>query len=118
MADVKSIALVILRKRRMDVNTDTIDEMITELESCMKGRKVQILLILEKEIRLTAQELANAMKILDTNLAVLTNRLKRNLLIDKYDESDFKSGDDPINLKPIYHSITDLGRQLITDLGK
>ena len=89
----------------------------TERESCRKGRKVQILLLLEKTKRMTSKELTAAMGMVGSNLTLYTNRLKKNGLIDIYDGSKFQRPED-VNYKYHYHSITDAGLELISDLGK
>ncbi len=95
----------------------TPDEIKEELEKCKKGRKVQILILLEKITRLTSGELCELSKIRNSNLASYTRRLEKNGLIEIYDQSRFK---DPAecNYKYLYHSITDAGKQLIADLDK
>ena len=87
-----------------------------ERESCRKGRKVQILLLLEHTVRMTSKELIEAMS-MGGNLQGYTKRLKKNGLITIYDESKFKRKEER-NYKYHYHSITDLGRELIADLGR
>ena len=88
-----------------------------ERESCRKGRKVQILLLLEKTVRMTSTELYTTMGLLSPNLTIYTHRLRNNGLITIYDESKFKKASEA-NYKFHYHSITDLGRELIADLGR
>ncbi len=87
-----------------------------EREACRTGRKVQILLLLEKTVRMTSKEILDAMN-MDGNLQNYTKRLKKNGLIKIYDESKFKPLKE-VNLKFHYHSITDAGRELISDLGR
>ena len=117
MIDLTPIATAILKKQKRKVNRVTLEEMKVELESCMKGRKVQILILLENEIRMKSYELFAAMHLKSPNLASYTGRLKGNFLIEIYDETKFKRPEE-INYKFHYHSITDLGRALIKNLGK
>jgi len=90
-----------------------------EKESCRKGRKVQILILLEKNERMTFGEIKEAIGYpeISTNLGFSTKRLEANGLIETYDESRFK---DPaeVNLRFKYASITEAGRELIADLGR
>lgn len=88
-----------------------------ERESCRKGRKAGILIDLEHEVRLTSAQLAEKTCISNQNLTKYTKRLRDNGLITIYDESKFKRKEER-NYKFHYHSITDLGRELIADLGR
>lgn len=90
-----------------------------ERESCRKGRKVQILILLEHQTRMTSSELRDALGFPkeSSNLTAYTKRLEENELIESYDESKFKDPSEA-NYKYKYHSITDAGRELIADLGK
>ena len=88
-----------------------------ERESCRKGRKVQILLLLEKTVRMTSTQLYDAMHLASANLTKYTHRLRDNGLITIYDESKFKRVEDR-NYRFHYHSITDAGRELISNLGR
>ncbi len=117
MADLIVMAKEVLRKQKKEINAASIEKMKVELESCQTGRKVQALIILENNHRVTSKELKELMGILNPNLSVYTKRLERNFLIEIYDETRFK---DPAeaNFKPRYHSILPLGRELIADLGK
>ncbi len=117
MTDLIEMAKVVLRKQKAVINADSIDKMVIELESCQRGRKVQALIILEHNDRVTSNELKNLMGILNPNLSVYTKRLERNCLIEIYDETRFKKPEEA-NFKPRYHSILPLGRELIADLGK
>ena len=116
MADLVRMARQVLTLQKKEVGSDSIVAMVGELERCKAGRKLQILLALEKNIRMTSNELREAMGIAG-NLPQYTTSLKNNGLIRKYDESDFKPVEEA-NFKCHYHSITDLGRELIKDLGK
>lgn len=88
-----------------------------ELERCKKGRKVQVLLLLEKNVRLTSSELYQLMNMKSPNLTQYTYRLEKAGLIEIYDGSKFK---DPaeVNYKYKYHSLTEAGRNLLDGLGK
>jgi DNA-binding MarR family transcriptional regulator len=92
---------------------------LTEKEkaSCRKGRKVQILILLDRTDRMTWSELRDAMglKKNDFNLVTYTNRLINNGLIEKYDGSRFLPAEE-VNYKYTYFSILDAGRELIADL--
>ncbi len=116
MTDLNPMATVILKKNKENVNRHNLENMKEELECCQKGRKVQILILLEKEIRLKSGELYNLMNLKSPNLAIYTKRLEKNHLIEIYDESKFKRLEE-VNFKFHYHSITDLGRKLISELG-
>jgi hypothetical protein len=117
MADLIGIAKEILRKQKKEINTASIENMKVELESCRTGRKVQALIILEHNDRVTSNGLKDLMGIMNPNLSVYTKRLERNFLIEIYDETRFKKPAEA-NFKPRYHSILPLGRELIADLGK
>ena len=91
--------------------------MKVELGSCLVGRKIQCLIILEHNDRVTSTELKDLMGIMNPNLSVYTKRLERDKLIEIYDETWFKKPEEA-NFKPRYHSLTDLGRALIADLGR
>lgn len=117
MADLIKLAREILRKQKMEINTASIDKMTVELESCQTGRKVQALIILEHNDRVTSNELKDLMGIVNPNLSVYTKRLERNFLIEIYDETRFKKPEEA-NYKPRYHSILPIGQELIADLGK
>jgi len=88
-----------------------------ERESCRKGRKAQILIALEHEVRLKSGQLSEVACVSNQNLTKYTHRLRDNGLITIYDESKFKRKEE-VNYKFHYHSITDLGRELIADLGR
>jgi len=87
-----------------------------EEKACQTGRKVQILILLEKTVRMTSTEILEAMN-MEGNLQNYTKRLKKNGLITIYDQSKFMKASEA-NYKYHYHSITDLGRELIADLGR
>jgi len=76
----------------------------------------QILILLEHNDRMTSKEILDNMN-MNGNLQNYTRRLKKNGLITIYDQSKFKPINEA-NLKFHYHSITDLGRELISDLGR
>ena len=95
----------------------TDEERELEMKKCKKGRKVQILILLEKNTRLTSGELCDQSKIRSSNLASYTRRLEENGLIRIFDESDFKDPKES-NYKYKYHAITEEGRILIADLHK
>lgn len=88
-----------------------------ELEKCKKGRKVQVLILLDKNDKLTASEICELAGIDRTNLTTVTKRLHSNGLIDIYNESRFKDPSEA-NYKYKYHSLTEKGRELIADLGR
>lgn len=117
MPDLLPIARKILEKQGKEINNIALNDMIEELECCLKGRKVQILILLDNQDRLTSSEITELTKINGPNLALYTNRLKKNFLIEKYGEEKFK---DPAkaNYKYHYHSNTDIGKELIADLGE
>ncbi len=117
MADLIKMAREILKKKMVEINTASIEKMKMELESCRTGRKAQCLIILEHNDRVTSSELREMMNIQNPNLCVYTNRLIKAFLIEKYDETRFKKPEEA-NFKPRYHSITQLGRELIADLGR
>lgn len=117
MADFVSMARGILHRQKKEINAASLEAMVEELEKCRHGRKLQVLLILEKNARLTSGDLMEKMNIVSPNLGDYTKRLEKNLLIEIYDGTRFM---DPalVNYKYRYHSITDIGRELIADLGK
>ena len=117
MADLIKMARLVLTLQNKEVTASSISVMEEELKRCKAGRKVQILIALEKTVRMTSSELQECMGLHGTNLTLYTKRLKKNGLIRIYDESDFKPVEEA-NFKFHYHSLTDLGRELISDLGK
>jgi len=117
MADLIKMAREILKKQKAEITPDSIERMKIELESCRKGRKAQCLIILEHNDRVTSNELKDLMGIENPNLCVYTNRLIKSFLIERYDETRFKKPEEA-NFKPRYHSITELGRELVADLNR
>ncbi len=117
MADLIKLSREILRLQKVENTPDNMEKMKMELEACRTGRKAQCLIILEHNDRVTSSELRELMNIQNPNLCVYTNRLIRAFLIEKYDETRFKKPEEA-NFKPRYHSITQLGRELIADLGR
>ena len=117
MADLIKLSREILRKQKVEITPENMEKMQIELESCRSGRKAQCLIILEHNDRVTSNELKDLMNIQNPNLCVYTNRLIKAFLIEKYDETRFKKPEEA-NFKPRYHSITQLGRELIADLGR
>lgn len=117
MPDFTSIAKTILKKQEKYIDHVSIDKMVIELKKSLKGRKIQILILLDKQDRLTALEITNLTGIDQHNLSLYTLRMERNFLIEIYDGSKFM---DPskVNYRFRYHSNTDVGRELIADLGK
>jgi DNA-binding MarR family transcriptional regulator len=95
----------------------TVQEQKLELDKCKKGRRVQILILLEKNDRLKSKEISEMTGINHTNLSSYTKRLEDNGLITIYDESKFKKPEEA-NYKFLYHSITDAGRLLIANLDQ
>ena len=117
MADLIKMSRQILKRQKVEITPASIEKMKMELESCQRGRKAQCLIILEHNDRVTSTELNDLMGIANPNLCVYTNRLERIFLSEKYDESRFKKPEEA-NFKPRYHSITELGRELIRDLNR
>ncbi len=119
MADLVSMAREVLRRQKKDTTAENIEAMREELEKCQGGRKVQVLVLLEKNHRMTSNELKEAMglSIIGSNLTSYTKRLRDNFLIEIYNGSKFQRPED-VNYKFRYHSLTDFGLELIRDLGK
>ena len=117
MPDLKKLAYSILKDKKTEATHDAIENLIIELEKSLTGRKVQILVFLEKVQRMNSFELSSAMGLKSSsNLSVHANRLRDNLLIRKYDGSEFMSGE-TLDMRVHYHSITAYGSELIADLG-
>lgn len=117
MADLIKMSREILKRQKVEITPASTEKMKVELESCKKGRKAQCLIILEHNDRVTSNELNELMGIANPNLCVYTNRLEKVFMIERYDETRFKKPEEA-NFKPRYHSITELGRELIRDLNR
>ena len=127
MADLRAIAMGILRTRNAnakkegdilrDIESEDVEIMIEELRRCKTGRKVQVLLLLENNERMTTTEISEATNLFHNNISPVTKRLKKNELIEVYDGSRFMKPEE-VNFTFKYHSLTDFGRELIGDLGQ